>query len=82
MNRDAIARVLGQAMVDSHFSEQLKADPAAAAKSMGVYLSTAQVSALKHIDMAQLQQVSGLIRNKLGPQALLDQQQQQQARMD
>jgi len=81
MNRDAIARVLGHAMVDANFSDQLKADPAAAAKSIGIHLSTAQTSALKHIDMTQLQQVGSVIRNKLGPQALLDQQ-QQQARMD
>lgn len=81
MNRDAIARVLGQAMVDSKFSDQLKTDPSAAAQSIGIHLSAAQSSALKHIDMTQLQQVGSLIRNKLGPQALLDQQ-QQQARMD
>jgi hypothetical protein len=81
MNRDAIARVLGNAMVDSHFSDQLKADPAAAANSIGVHLSVDQVTALKKIDMVQLQHVGGLIRGKLGQHAIFDQQ-QQQARMD
>lgn len=81
MNRDAIARVLGHALVDSQFSDKLKSDPAAAAQSIGVHLSGAQAGALKNIDMGQLAQVGSLIRNKLGPQAVLDQQ-QQQARMD
>lgn len=83
MSRDAVARVLGQALVDQEFAESLHKDPAEAAHSLGVHLGPNEVQAIKDVRVNQLESVAGAIRNKLGRAAFLDQQQQQvQARMD
>jgi hypothetical protein len=81
MSRESVARVLGQAMVDKTFAASLQKDPAAAAHSLGVHLGTAEVTAMKEIQLSQLDSVANIVRNKLGISAVLDQQ-QQQARMD
>lgn len=81
MSREAVARVLGHAMVDKAFADHLQSDPVAAAHSLGVHLGPAEVSAMKEIQLSQLETVASTIRGKLGISAVLDQQ-QQQARMD
>lgn len=83
MSREAVARVLGQALVDKDFADSLQKDPMEAAHSLGVHLGPNEVSALKDVRASQLENVAGSIRSKLGNAAFLDQtQQQQQARMD
>jgi hypothetical protein len=81
MSSEMIARVVGQALIDKKFADSLAQDPQKAAASIGVHLGPAESAAMKEIDVAKLESVSGVIRNKLGIAAVLDQQ-QQQARMD
>ena len=81
MSREAVARVVGHAMIDKSFAESLKNDPAAAAHSIGVHLGPAETAAMKDIDTAKLESVANIVRSELGISAVLDQQ-QQQARMD
>jgi hypothetical protein len=80
-HRTAVARVLGTALIDKAFAEQLANDPVKAANSIGLHLGPNEVAALKDVNVGQLDNVAGVIRNKLGIAAVLDQQ-QQQARMD
>jgi hypothetical protein len=83
MNRDALAKVLGHALVNQDFATKLTNDPASAGHSIGVHLDAQQVKALKGIDVSKLAVVGTGIRDKLGPLAVLDQQQNvQQAMMD
>jgi len=84
MNREALAKVLGHALVDQKFAAKLTEDPASAGHSIGVHLDAKQVKALKGIDVSKLSAVGAGIRDKLGPLAVLDQEnvQQQQALMD
>jgi Zn-dependent M32 family carboxypeptidase len=81
MSADSVARVLGHALVDKTFAEQLQKDPVSAAHSIGVHLGQHEASAIKEIQLHQLDSVANTIRSKLGKAAVLDQQ-QQQARMD
>jgi hypothetical protein len=83
MSREAVARVLGQALVDKNFADALTKNPTEAAHSLGVHLGPNETSALKSVQVSQLENVANLVRSKLGISELLDQtQQQQQARMD
>ena len=81
VNKAHIATVVGHAICSKTFAEQLQKDPAAAAKSVKVDLNTAEISAIKGINMSQLATAGSSIRGQLGDAAILDQQ-QQQARMD
>jgi predicted secreted hydrolase len=83
MTRAAVARVVGQALTDKSFAEQLSRDPQAAAHSIGIHLGDKEAAALKQIDHAKMEAVSAMLRQKLPIAAFFDQQQQQQqARMD
>lgn len=83
MSRQGVAQVLGQALIDPGFAENMQKDPTTAANSIGVHLGPNEVSALKEVQHAQIASLATHLRSKLGPEALLDQQQnQQQARMD
>jgi len=69
--------------MDPKFAEALQKNPTSAANSIGVHLGPNETSAMKEIQHSQLTTLASQLRNKLGPEALLDvQQQQQQARMD
>jgi hypothetical protein len=82
-SKAALAKVIGRAVLHKEFAEALKADPAAAANSIGVHLTPAQVKAVGNISLADVSTVSDKLRGPLGNAAFFDQQQQQQqARMD
>jgi|GEM_PF-1426428 len=81
VNQERLATVVGRAVMDEKFASALQSDPVAAAKSIGVHLSTDEVAAVKGINAAQLTVASSGIRNSLGTRAIFDTQ-QQQARMD
>ncbi len=51
-----IQELIGKAMVDADFRKQLAADPATAAKGMGVSLTDEQSAALKATDFGKLAQ--------------------------
>jgi hypothetical protein len=80
--REEFAKLVGRAVFDPDFALALKESPEVVARSIGVVLDQNQVQALSDLDTAEITKVSGAIRNRLGPAAFVDQQQQQQARMD
>ncbi len=82
MGKRAVSSVLGRAMVDATFAADLKSDPVKAANTIGVHLGPNEVKAIKDIDLQALGTVGKTIRDKFGQAAFLDQQQQQQAKMD
>lgn len=82
MSRQAVAQVLGQALIDPSFAEALQKNPTTAANSIGVHLGPNETSAVKEIQHTQIASLASQLRSKLGPEALLDVQQQQVARMD
>lgn len=83
VNQERLASVVGRALLDKGFAEQLHKDPQGAAKGIGVHLSETELTAVKNIDSAKLGTAGAGIRDKLGNAAIFDTQQQQvQARMD
>lgn len=82
VNQERLATVVGRALIDKDFAEQLHKDAEGAAKGIGVHLSATELSAVKNIDVAKLGTAGAGIRDKLGAAAIFDQQQQIQARMD
>jgi len=83
VNQERLASVLGRAVLDEKFASDLHKDPASTARSIGVHLSTDEITAVKGIDAAKLTAASSGIRSNLGIRAVFDtQNQQQQARMD
>jgi hypothetical protein len=80
--KEGYAKVLGRAVFDEDFAGALIESPAAVAKSIGVTLDASQVTALKGLKAADIVAVSTKLRDKLNLSAVLDTQQQQQARMD
>lgn len=81
--KEEFAKVIGRAVLDEDFASALTESPEVVAKSVGVRLNADQVKALKDLSPEQVASVSSALRDKLGPVAFLDQQQQQQqARMD
>ncbi|MBV4459887.1 MULTISPECIES: Os1348 family RiPP precursor [Pseudomonas] len=82
VNQERLATVVGRALIDKEFAEQLHKDAEGAAKRIGVHLSATELTAVKNIDSAKLVSAGAGIRDKLGTAAIFDQQQQVQARMD
>jgi hypothetical protein len=80
--KEEFARLIGRAVLDQNFAEALIESPEVVAKSVGVRLDKAQLTAIKDLKVADITTVSTGLRDRLGPVAFLDQQQQQQARMD
>jgi hypothetical protein len=81
VNQERLASVVGRALIDKGFAEQLQKDPEAAAKGIGVHLSATELTAVKNIDAAKLGSAGAGIRDKLGNAAIFDQQ-NVQAQMD
>jgi hypothetical protein len=82
MSKEALAKVVGRAMLDKDFAARLAKDPAEAAKSINAKLSKDEISALSDVSATHMKAVSSLLKKQLGAKAIFDQQQQQQARMD
>ncbi|MFJ4196903.1 Os1348 family RiPP precursor [Pseudomonas sp. NPDC089534] len=82
VNQERLATVVGRALIDKEFAEQLHKDAEGAAKKIGVHLNATELTAVKNIDSAKLVSAGAGIRDKLGTAAIFDQQQQVQARMD
>src|SRR5260221_6235583 len=80
MNKDALARVLGRAMLDSQFAQLLQTSPNSAAEAAGVTLGIDDLALLKSVSMAQILAVSNNIAQGTSRAAVLDQKQQQGGR--
>lgn len=80
--RAGFAKVLSLAILDPDFADAVNESPEIVARSVGVRLNADQAKALKNLSPGEIASVSGALRDKLGPVAFVDQQQQQQARMD
>ena len=52
--QEDIYRLLGRALAEPEFREQLSADPVAAAEGMGVTLSEEEVAGLKASDLSKM----------------------------
>lgn len=82
MTKEDLSKVIGRAVMDQNFANQLQKDPEAAAKSIGANLTPEETNSLKSISPTHLQTASTTLRSNLKPSMFFDQQQQQQARMD
>ncbi|MDR8365101.1 MULTISPECIES: Os1348 family RiPP precursor [Pseudomonas] len=82
VNQERLATVVGRALLDKEFAEQLHKDAEAAVKGIGVHLTATELTAVKNIDTAKLGSAGAGIRDKLGNAAIFDQQQNVQAQMD
>ena len=54
ISQDALLKVLGRAATDPAFLNQLKSDPAAAAKTAGASLSADEIAQLKKVNLDHL----------------------------
>ncbi|PQO97497.1 nitrile hydratase [Pseudomonas frederiksbergensis] len=82
VNQERLATVVGRALLDKEFAEQLHKDAEAAVKGIGVHLTATELTAVKNIDTVKLGSAGAGIRDKLGNAAIFDQQQNVQAQMD
>jgi hypothetical protein len=82
MSKEALAAVIGRAVLDQDFAAALKNDPQTAIQSIGADLTSEELQAVEDLSPDTLKAASVILQDKLPVNAFVDQQQQQQAQMD
>ncbi len=74
MSKEDLSKVLGRALLDHKFLDEVQKDPAAAAKSIGAMLTPEEEKALRDLSLGQIHKVAASLRADLPTGSFFDQQ--------